>query len=309
MRRILIIGKNSYIGKNLKNFLELSSAAEKPECKNYLDQKPSVQKKNKGEESWPEENKAAGQTEVKRRDSKKCSLWTVDSVSGRTGEWQDMDFSGYDVVVVCSALVHQNEKKLGWPAYLEADAILPVRIAGKAKAAGAGHYIFLSSLAVYGREQGRIKLGQKPDPETYYGHAKYLAEQSLLSMASDAFTVTIVRPPMVYGPKAKGSYRQLRRLVAVLPLFPATPNQKSVISLLNLCRFLRRIILNRRGGIWHPQDSVYRSTTELVQMAAAEQHKKLWLFPFPPALSRWLASQSKLWRKAFGDLTVERQEF
>ena len=307
MHRILIIGKNSYIGKNLKNFLELSSAAEKQECKNYLDQKPGVQKKNKKEEFGPEPNKVAGQTEVKRQDSEKCPLWTVDSVSGRTGEWQDMDFSGYDVVVVCSALVHKNEKKLGWPAYLQANAILPVRIAEKAKATGVSHYIFLSSLAVYGRGQERITAGQRPSPETYYGHSKYLAEQILLPMADDAFTVTIVRPPMVYGERAKGSYRQLQRLAAVLPLFPRIENQKSVISLQNLCRFLRAVIVSRPGGIFHPQDRVYRSTTELMQMAAGI--RKIWLIPFPPALNRWLAAKSKLWCKAFGNLTVERQGF
>ncbi len=307
MHRILIIGKNSYIGKNLKNFLELSLAADKQERKQYVNPKLCVQKANKKEEPWPEISKAASQIEGKRRDLEKCPLWTVDSVSGQNGEWQDMDFSGYDTVVVCSALVHKNEKKIGWPAYLQANAILPVRIARKAKAAGVSHYIFLSSLAVYGRGQERITVGQRPAPETYYGHSKYLAEQSLLPMADDAFTVTIVRPPMVYGERAKGSYRQLQRLAAVLPLFPRIENQKSVISLQNLCRFLQAVLVSRPGGIFHPQDRVYRSTTELMQMAAGT--RKIWLIPFPPALNRWLSAKSKLWSKAFGNLTVERQEF
>lgn len=309
MKKILIVGKNSYIGKNLKKFLELSQeAAGSPESDNELKPKSVVQKMNREKEYWLGQNKAADPAQAKFCCSEK-GLWTVDSVSGQSGEWRNMDFSGYDTVIVCSALVHKNEKKIGWPAYLQANAVLPVQIAQKAKAAGVRHYIFLSSLAVYGRGQEQIKIGQRPRPETYYGHSKYLAEQSLLPMADDGFTVTIVRPPMVYGAKAKGSYRQLQRLAAVFPLFPAIQNQKSVISLQSLCRFLRRAILARLGGIWHPQDSVYRSTSELMQMAAAERRKKIWFLPVPAALNRWLLEKSRLWRKAFGNLTVERQDF
>ena len=379
MRRILIIGKNSYIGKNLKQFLEqppqagsktedewqclpVSAAWEQKE-KNAMEQpsqagrKPqeeclltlNVQKKNSKKGISPEqdriENKPeippqgdflwqadsgkrqsdiyqadsvsrqAGsgkrQSDIYQADSvsgqagsgKQSDICQVDSVSGKNGEWQDLDFSGYDTVVVCSALVHKNEKKLGWQAYFQANTILPVQIAQKAKAAGVRHYIFLSSLAVYGRRQERIIAGQTPAPETYYGHSKYLAEQILLPMADDDFTVSIVRSPMVYGPKAKGSYRQLQRLAAVLPIFPKIANQKSVISLQNLCRFLQVVIMLRLGGIWHPQDSVYRSTTEMMQLAAGK--RRLWLIPFPAAWNRWLTTKSKFWCKAFGNLTVE----
>ena len=361
MRRILIIGKNSYIGKNLKQFLEqppqagsktedewqclpVSAAWEQKE-KNAMEQpsqtgrKPqeeclltlNVQKKNSKKGISPEQDRIENKLEIPpqgdflwqvgsgNRQSDMCQadsvsgqadsgnrqsdICQVDSVSGKSGEWQDLDFSGYDTVVVCSALVHKNEKKLGWQAYFQANTILPVQIAQKAKAAGVRHYIFLSSLAVYGRRQERIIAGQTPAPETYYGHSKYLAEQILLPMADDDFTVSIVRSPMVYGPKAKGSYRQLQRLAAVLPIFPKIANQKSVISLQNLCRFLQVVIMLRLGGIWHPQDSVYRSTTEMMEFAAGK--RRLWLIPFPAAWNRWLTTKSKFWCKAFGNLTVE----
>ena len=380
MRRILIIGKNSYIGKNLKQFLEQSpqagsktedewqclsvSAAWEQKEKNAMEQpsqagrKPqeeclltlNVQKKNskkgisleqdrienkpeippQGDFLWQagsgnrqsdicQADSVSGQADSGDRQSdiyqadsvsgqagsgnRQSDICQVDSVSGKSGEWQDLDFSGYDTVVVCSALVHKNEKKLGWQAYFQANTILPVQIAQKAKAAGVRHYIFLSSLAVYGRRQERIIAGQTPAPETYYGHSKYLAEQILLPMADDDFTVSIVRSPMVYGPKAKGSYRQLQRLAAVLPIFPKIANQKSVISLQNLCRFLQVVIMLRLGGIWHPQDSVYRSTTEMMEFAAGK--RRLWLIPFPAAWNRWLTTKSKFWCKAFGNLTVE----
>ena len=399
MRRILIIGKNSYIGKNLKQFLEqppqvgsktedewqclpVSAAWEQKE-KNAMKQpsqagsKPqeeclltlNVQKKNSKKGISPEQDRIENKSEIPpqgdflwqacsgnrqsdicqadsvsrqagsenrqsdiyqadsvsgqagsgNRQSDICQadsvsrqagggnrqsdICQVDSVSGKNGEWQALDFSAYDTVVVCSALVHKNEKKLGWQAYFQANTILPVQIAQKAKAAGVRHYIFLSSLAVYGRRQERIIAGQTPAPETYYGHSKYLAEQILLPMAEETFTVSIVRSPMVYGPKAKGSYRQLQRLAAVLPIFPKIANQKSVISLQNLCRFLQVVIMLRLGGIWHPQDSVYRSTTEMMQLAAGK--RRLWLIPFPAAWNRWLTTKSKFWCKAFGNLTVE----
>ncbi len=265
MKKVLIIGKNSYIGKNLKKYLELSSRS------------------------------AGGEK------------FLADCVSGKEGEWQTWNFAGYDSVVLCSALVHRDEKKLGWPAYFEANAVLPVQIAQKAKAAGVGQFVFLSSLAVYGRSYEKIKATLAPRPETYYGHSKYLAEQCLLPMTTEDFAVAIVRPPMVYGAKAKGSYAALQRLAMAFPFFPKIENQKSVISIQGLCRTLKEIIQGRARGILHPQDASYRSTSELMDMAAKERGRKICFFPFPARLSSCLAGSCRCWNKAFGNLTIERE--
>lgn len=261
MKRILIIGKNSYIGKNVKKYLESYSHDQ----------------------------------------------MVVEAVSGESGEWQDLDFFEFDVVIMCSALVHKKEKKLGWNAYLQANAQLPAEIAEKAENQGVEQYIFLSSLAVYGRGYEKIEIGTEPKPETYYGQSKLLAEEALLEMETENFRVAVLRLPMVYGRKAKGSYCTLRKLAKYYPFFPKIENQKSVISIRQLCRFLEKVITEEKRGIFHPQDKEYLSTSVLAQKAGRDIGRTVWLLPFCPYLHGWLKKKSKFWRKSFGDLTVDKE--
>lgn len=260
MKKILIIGRNSYIGKNFKKYLEVSP--EKPE------------------------------------------EFVVDAVSGESGEWKSVDFSDYDAIIMCSALVHKKEKKLGLQAYLAANTQLPTEIAKKAKEQGVKQFVFLSSLAVYGRGYEAIDASCKPQPETFYGKSKLLAEEALLQMQSPNFGITILRPPTVYGRRAKGSYQSLRKWTRLFPFFPKIENQKSVISIRQLCRFLEGCITEEKPGLFHPQDKEYCSTSVLAQKAGRDVQRTVLLLPFPRCLHRFLKKHCKYWRKVFGDLVV-----
>jgi len=80
-----------------------------------------------------------------------------------------------------------------------------LRLAERAKAAGVKTFIFPSSSAVYGREEGHIEESQKTRPLTVYGHTKLLAER-IIELASDTFRVVILRKSNVYG---TGTFRKL----------------------------------------------------------------------------------------------------
>lgn len=65
-------------------------------------------------------------------------------------------------------------------------------------------FVHLSSLAAVGPSQDNRPLTEedKPNPISEYGNSKLLAEEYVLK-AKDNLPVTIIRPPIVYGPRDK----------------------------------------------------------------------------------------------------------
>jgi dihydroflavonol-4-reductase len=69
---------------------------------------------------------------------------------------------------------------------------------------GLQRFVYVSSLAAAGPSSSMTprKENESENPVSAYGQSKYQGEQELLRFKS-VFPVTIVRPPMVYGPKDK----------------------------------------------------------------------------------------------------------
>lgn len=69
------------------------------------------------------------------------------------------------------------------------------------KAAGIPRAIFLSSRAVYGKQEPGAKLYEtlKPNPDTLYGEVKLKTERALESLSNDQFLPIILRATGVYG--------------------------------------------------------------------------------------------------------------
>jgi UDP-glucose 4-epimerase len=59
-------------------------------------------------------------------------------------------------------------------------------------------------MMVYGKNTN-ITADTKPNPANYYGKSKLQAENALIALTDDTFTVTIIRTPMVYGQNCKGN--------------------------------------------------------------------------------------------------------
>ncbi len=76
----------------------------------------------------------------------------------------------------------------------------------QAKTAGIGRTVFLSSRAVYGRQEAGTELYEVDEvfPDTLYGKVKYEAEKVLTSMSTPDFMGTSLRITGVYGPAGKG---------------------------------------------------------------------------------------------------------
>lgn len=228
--------------------------------------------------------------------------YMVHSVSLRHGSWREKDFSPYDAVLHTVGLAHMRETAGNRPLYGQINRDLAVETARKARAEGVGQFLFLSSMSVYGMDEGVITPKTVPRPQSSYGRSKLEAEQLLWGLRTETFRVAILRPPMVYGEGCRGNYRALVRLAGLLPACPEYENRRSAISIEHLCAYMKETIDSGAEGVFCPQDPEYFCTCRMICRIAEAQGRRLpqtRLLNAGPALLRRF---TRAGRKAFGDL-------
>lgn len=271
MKKVLITGAGSYIGTSVKNWLD----------------------------QYPEQ-------------------YQVDEIDMKDNEWREQDFSPYDVVFHVAGLAHadigkvtEEEKAM----YYNINRDLTVETARKAKAEGVRQFIFMSSIIVYG-SSGKIGSRKvitkdtQPIPDNFYGDSKLQAENGIRPLTDERFTVTILRPPMIYGKGSRGNYPMLSKMAQILPAFPNIENERSILYIGNLCEFVRLIIDIEKGGILFPQNEAYAQTSDMVKIIAQVHRKNLrltgmfnWLVVL---LGKMVGKIGNLANKAFGNLIYDK---
>lgn len=258
MKRILITGKNSYVGNSFAEFLL----------------------------KYPDDYK-------------------VDKISLRDDSWKDMDFSVYDVILHVAGIAHVSTDPSMEELYYKVNRDLTIEVATKAKKDNVKQFIFMSSMIVFGNpKDGKITKDTKPNPENFYGKSKLEAEVGLKELEDDNFVVSIMRPPMIYGPNSKGNYAKLAKLAKITPIFPDYPNRRSMLFIDNLSIFLKEIIDEEKYGTFHPQNNKYVQTSELVkEIAKVNNHKIYTTELFNPIIK--IMTRINFVSKIFGDLYYE----
>lgn len=128
-----------------------------------------------------------------------------------------------------------------------------LNLAQQARNAGVKQFIYLSSAKVNGETNHKLSNGQliafKEDlngfiPTDPYALSKFKAEQALKEL--DSIKITIIRPPLIYGPRVGANFLKLIDLVQknkILP-FGASKNQRSLVFIGNLVDLISRCINN-----------------------------------------------------------------
>jgi nucleoside-diphosphate-sugar epimerase len=184
--------------------------------------------------------------------------------------------------------------------------------------AAAGHgvrrLVFLSSVKVNGESTVERPFTEEdvPRPEDPYGISKAEAEQALARVATETgLPVTVLRPPLVYGPGVKGNFLRLMRLVArgvPLPL-GRIDNRRSFIYVENLVDAIVRALGTPRaaGATYLAADGADLSTPELVRgiADALGVEPRLVSFPLAPLkLAAALAGRGAEFARLTGSLQV-----
>jgi nucleoside-diphosphate-sugar epimerase len=169
-------------------------------------------------------------------------------------------------------------------------------LANAAAAAGCSRFIFVSSIGVNGQSSGKSPFTERdtPRPENAYALSKLESEKYLREAAAQhGMEWCIVRPPLVYGPKAPGNFARLMRYVArgwPLPLGLATA-RRSFIALDNLVSVLLRLIDGpaAKNKTFVVSDGHDISTSDFVRGMAEAMGKRALLLPVPPTVIKAIA--------------------
>ncbi len=231
--------------------------------------------------------------------------YRVDTLDVIGEAWKAADISGYDAVFHVAGIAHQKETAENSHLYFEVNRDLAVALAEKAKSAGIPHFIFMSTMSVYGMESGVITPETQPAPQNSYGQSKLEAEDAMRTMEDDTFHVAVLRPPMVYGKNCRGNFQTMKKLVEKSPVFPAVKNQRSMISIDNLCSFVRMAVDEQLCGTFFPQNREPISTTAMARIMADALGRRVWFSRLAGIAVQVLASFYPTARKAFSSLTYE----
>lgn len=216
---------------------------------------------------------------------------------GRIGcatDWRDA-LRNVDAVVHLAARVHVMHETRSNPlgAFRRMNVEGTERLARQAADAGVKRLVYVSSIKVNGETSGNqaFTAEDPPGPQDPYATSKWEAEQTLLTLAEKTgMEVVIVRPPLVYGPRVKGNFFRLLRLVdSGLPLpLGALTNSRSLVGIDNLCDMLRVCLEHRAAAnqVFLVSDGEDLSTRDLVLRLAEAMNRPVCLVPVPPALLR-----------------------
>lgn len=243
----------------------------------------------------------------------------TDTLDVKSPDWRQTDFRGYDAVFHVAGIAHADVGKVSEEQksmYYKVNTELTVECARKARDEGVKQFIFMSSIIVYGESAGigksRVITDDTPlAPANFYGDSKVKAEEGLQELVVDGFKVVILRPPMIYGKGSRGNYPLLAKFARKLPFFPEVKNQRSMLYIGNLCKFISLMIENEENGVFFPQNKYYVQTSEMVKLIAAAHGKKIHMVRlFNPCLRLLGACGGKiggLVNKAFGNMVYETQ--
>ena len=228
MKQVLITGANSYVGTSFEKYVG----------EHYADE---------------------------------LKITTIDMIDE---SWRDKNFSGYNIVFHVAGIAHADIGNISEEAkakYYAINTDLAIETAKKAKGDGVNQFVFMSSAIIYGDaapygKEKRITRDTEPNPSNFYGDSKWQADKGVRELADEKFSVTVLRPPMIYGKGSKGNYPTLAKMAKKLPVFPDVRNERSMLYIENLCEFLCQVMIRGEGGIFWPHNAEYSRTSDIVRM-------------------------------------------
>jgi nucleoside-diphosphate-sugar epimerase len=203
---------------------------------------------------------------------------------------------GADVIVHLAARAHILSETSEDPRaeFWRSNVGLTMSLARAAKSAGVKRFVFLSSAGVLGASSPPGGFGDDsvPNPHDAYTASKLEAEACLDAELGAGMDLAILRPPLIYGPGAKGNFMRLMRIALKgwpLPIgsFRAP---RSMIGIRNIVDLIRVVATDGHAvrATLLGADSETMSVSELFREVSRHAGHRPWLAPVPPALIRWL---------------------
>jgi len=243
---------------------------------------------------------------------------------GEIGPYTQWDeaLTGIEAVVHLAARVHVMQDKASNPlaAFRQVNTAGTLRLAEAAAQVGVKHFVFMSSIKVNGEATVPGKPFRPDDPVSPndpYGRSKQEAEQGLYELsARTGMAVTILRPPLVYGPGVGGNLLSLLKILSrgvPLPL-GLVDNRRSLLSVENLADAVACCLwAEPQGcGTYLLRDGEDVSTPGLIRKLSVGLGRRPLLLPVPPVLLRLggvVLGKGPAVTRLLGSLQVEDSSF
>jgi UDP-N-acetyl-alpha-D-quinovosamine dehydrogenase len=217
--------------------------------------------------------------------------------------------AGADAVVHLAALAHARGVDEARLRAVNVDASASI---ARAAAAAGSRMIFMSSAKVLGEETRASPFDERSPlaPQDAYARAKADAESAL--NAIQGLRLTVLRPPLVYGPRVRANFLALLRALArgwPLP-FARIDNRRSLVGAGNLADAVARCVEapQAAGRAFCVTDGAPLSTPALCRAIAAALGRKARLFACPVPLLELAPAARKLTRSLVLDDGALRRE-
>ncbi|WP_052813003.1 UDP-glucose 4-epimerase family protein [Desulfonatronum thioautotrophicum] len=290
--RILVTGANGFVGRALCPVLRSRGHKVRAalRTRSVLDDDMSLEAKGEGGVESVEVGDIDGQTD-----------WSA-------------ALDGIQVVVHLAGRAHQiQDRAKALSTYRVVNLDGTENLARQAAKHGVRRVVFVSSIKVNGEEthDKPFTEADPPKPEDPYGISKWEAEQVLAeASAATGLEVTVLRPPLVHGPGAKGNLLRLMDGIRLGKTFPlgAVDNARSMLGIHNLCDALERCVTKEATGTFLAADAETISSRDLVRELAEGMGRKAKLFSVPVAwmeIAAKVAGRQSEFRRLTGSLEVD----
>lgn len=198
-------------------------------------------------------------------------------------------FEGADAVVHLAARAHQS----GSDRDFECNVELARSVARAASTADVRRLVLLSSIGVNGNitRDHPFTEADSPAPVEAYARSKWRAEQVVQEVLHGSPTDwVILRPPLVYGPRAPGNFARLVKAVRKgwpLPL-ASIDNRRTLVDVGDLCHCILLACTHERASreLFLVGNSPDCSTPQIIESIAQGLSRAARLWHCPPPLLR-----------------------
>lgn len=287
MTRILVTGANGFVGERLCGMLAADGFAVRAVARHW-----SAARSDDGVERV-----------------------SVTGIDGDT-DWGGQ-LVGVDAVIHLAARVHVMRDTEDDPlaAFRRVNVEGTLTLARAAIAAGVPRFVYVSSIKVNGEEtlDSPYRETDPARPLDPYGLTKHEAEQALFALQREhGIGVSVVRPPLVLGPGARGNLAALIKIMRrgwPIPL-GAVRNRRTMVGRDNLCALLMLCATHPAavGEVFLAGESEPISTPDLLRIIGEAMGRSPRILAVPGWLMGTglkLIGRGAVWRRLNGSLELE----
>lgn len=195
---------------------------------------------------------------------------SLDLISLQNQKVKEINFKGISHVVHLAGIAHRMDQPSG-EIYYKVNRDLTFDFAQRAKEQGVKQFVFISTVKVYNDTgEGDLYFNEQSpcEPTDDYGKSKLEAERKLIYLQDEDFTISIVRPPLIYGKGVKGNLDKLMNLIQTKSWAPlgGIGNKRSMVYVKNLIALIDHLVGKNKAGIYIAGDNKLISTTYLAEL-------------------------------------------